>query len=57
MKAKIAKKKAMKEAGEYNVKTAGGDKGRAPKKEKVKNIVNPHTGKRDPNYTQKFAKK
>ena len=56
--AKIAAKKAAKEAGEFQEKKGGGDKGRAaPKAPKVENMVNPHTGKRDAAYTQKMLRK
>lgn len=49
---KIAKKKALKEAGEYKEKRSGGTK--APAKGKNdKLLVNPHTGKKDAAWTAK----
>lgn len=51
--AKIAAKKAAKEAGTYQEK----NKSTAGKPKKTQAMVNPHTGKRDPEYTKKLQKK
>jgi len=50
--AKIAMKKKLKEEGKLKEEKKDG-----AKKSKSQNLVNPHTGKRDPNYTKKMEKK
>ena len=47
---KIARKKALKEAGKLKQKGGGTKK---PQKSNVKALVNPHTGKKDAKWTEK----
>ena len=57
LQAKIAAKKAAKEAGTFAAKTKGGGTKAPGKKDKAQSMVHPHTGKKDPAYTAKMMKK
>jgi hypothetical protein len=50
---KIAKKKALKESGQYKDKTDRGSKFKGKKVDSNSLLVNPHTGKKDAAWTAK----
>mmetsp|Transcript_12958 Transcript_12958/g.41415 ORF Transcript_12958/g.41415 Transcript_12958/m.41415 type:complete len:97 (+) Transcript_12958:122-412(+) len=53
--AKIAAKQKLKDEGKLKDKSNKGEKYVA--KKKVESVVNPHTGKKDPAYSAKLAKR
>ena len=56
--AKIALKKKLKEEGKLDDKKKGKDRGsKYVSKKKGSSMVNPHTGKKDAQWTQKMSKK
>mmetsp|Transcript_17417 Transcript_17417/g.30704 ORF Transcript_17417/g.30704 Transcript_17417/m.30704 type:complete len:99 (+) Transcript_17417:80-376(+) len=54
LQAKIEAKKKLKEEGKLKEKNFGE---KYVAKQKVESVINPHTGKKDPNYAKKLAKK
>jgi len=54
LQAKIASKKKLKEEGKLEVKDRGS---KFVAKGKVESVINPHTGKKDPEYTKKLLMK